>query len=394
MHTGEDAAFALRRWKTGLFALGALLALAALIIRGFIGLDTIDAGISFLVYAGVGGLIVVRRDGHTTGWLLVLLGLTLVFVNGVSYAPGTSPSVVAWVGSWGWSAVFAVFALLTLTFPSGHLPEGPGMWARLGRAAAWTLPLLVMANASTDTLGGPEIGQGSTNPFGFLPGELSTPVLLGVVVILIGGAVSLVVKRRRADGAERAQLTWVVFAFVILATVIVLTFIVILVSVAVGVGDPEGDSVWIVAYVTMIFFPLSFGVAVFRYRLYDIDRIVSRTVSYGLVAGLLALVFYGVALLASLFPTDSDLVIAASTLAVAALFNPLRKRIQARVDRRFNRSRYDMVRVIDQFSGSLRDQVDPDQVIDGWASVVTETMQPSELGVWIRARASTESAAS
>jgi hypothetical protein len=186
----------------------------------------------------------------------------------------------------------------------------------------------------------------------------------------------------------------VVFAFVILATVIVLTFLVILVSVAVGAGDPEGDSVWIVAYVTMIFFPLSFGVAVFRYRLYDIDRIVSRTVSYGLVAGLLALVFYGVALLASLFPTDSDLVIAASTLAVAALFNPLRKRIQARVDRRFNRSRSDMVRVIDQFSGSLRDQVDPDQVIDGWAGVVNETMQPSELGVWIRARASKESAAS
>jgi hypothetical protein len=393
VHTGEEAAIAVRRWKSGLFALLALLALAVLIIRGFIGLDTIDATISFLVYAGVGGLIIVRRDGHTTGWLLVLLGLTLVFVNGISYAPDVSPSVVTWVGSWGWSAVFAVFALLTLTFPSGHLPEGPGLWARLGRAAAWALPVLVVVNASTETLGGPEIGEGTTNPFGFLPGWLSTPMLMSIVVVLIGGAVSLVVKRRRAVGAERAQLTWVVFAFVILATVIVLTFVVIFVSAAVGAGDP-GDSVWIVAYVTMIVFPLSFGVAVFRYRLYDIDRIVSRTVSYGLVAGLLALVFFGVALLASLFPTDSDLVIAAATLSAAALFNPLRKRIQARVDRRFNRSRYDMVRVIDSFSGSLRDQVDPDQVIAGWAGVVTETMQPSEIGVWIRARASKKSAAS
>ena len=133
--------------------------------------------------------------------------------------------------------------------------------------------------------------------------------------------------------------------------------------------------------------PILMTVAIVRHGLFDIDRIVSRTVSYGLVVGLLALVFLGVTLLASLFPTDSDLVIAAATLAVAALFNPVRNRIQARVDRRFNRSRYNTVRVIDNFSGSLHDQVDPDQVIAGWAGVVAETMQPSELGVWIKARA-------
>lgn len=133
--------------------------------------------------------------------------------------------------------------------------------------------------------------------------------------------------------------------------------------------------------------PVSVAIAITRYRLYEIDRLVSRTVSYLLVVGLLAAVFFGVVTATStLLDTSSDLVVAASTLAVAALFNPVRKRVQIWVDRRFNGSRYDAQKVMDVFSGSLRDQVDPAGVIDGWIGVVSATMQPDTSAVWVRDR--------
>jgi len=131
--------------------------------------------------------------------------------------------------------------------------------------------------------------------------------------------------------------------------------------------------------------PIAIGLAVLRYRLYEIDRIISRTVSYAVVVGLLGLVFFGVVtLLTSLLPAESDLVVAGSTLAVAALFNPVRRRVHAWVDRRFNRSRYDAQKVMDDFAGSLRDRVDPDGVVEGWVGAVSETMQPTTVAVWVR----------
>jgi hypothetical protein len=125
------------------------------------------------------------------------------------------------------------------------------------------------------------------------------------------------------------------------------------------------------------------AVAILRYRLYEIDRIISRTVTYALVVGLLVLAVAGVAtLVGSRF--DDPIVVAATTLAVAAVFNPLRKRVQGLVDRRFNRSLFDSGRVMDDFAASLRERVDQIEVIDGWTGVVSQTMQPSTLGVWIR----------
>jgi hypothetical protein len=133
--------------------------------------------------------------------------------------------------------------------------------------------------------------------------------------------------------------------------------------------------------------PVSIAIAITRYRLYEIDRIVSRTISYLVVVGLLAAVFFGlVTAVSSLLQTQGDLAIAASTLAVAALFNPVRKRVQGWVDRRFNRSRYDAQRVMDRFAGSLQDRVDSDEVVRGWVGVVSETMQPASVAVWVRER--------
>jgi hypothetical protein len=357
--------------------------------------DASLAAFGFLIYAAIGVLIVIRRDGHPTGWLLILIGLAVLWADGLIGLPGVSPLFASWVSSWGWALVFCLFAVLTLTFPSGHLPAGSGVWARAGRAAVWVLPILLLATALTETLGGAESSTQTVNPIGFLPEWLGYVALLGIVAILLGGAVSLVIKRRRAVGAERAQYTWVVFAFVLLTTAVVLTFLYVFISIGVGAGDP-GDDAWGPAYVMMILFPLSFGVAVLRYRLYEIDRIVSRTVSYALVVGLLAGAFLGVvALMSSLLPEESsDLAVAGSTLVVAALFNPLRRRVQDWVDRRFNRRRYDAQRIMDGFAVSLRDRVDPEEVMKGWVGVVASTMQPDGIGMWVRAVEETPAASS
>ncbi|MGH8949070.1 MAG: hypothetical protein ACRDXF_09460, partial [Acidimicrobiia bacterium] len=159
----------------------------------------------------------------------------------------------------------------------------------------------------------------------------------------------------------------------------------IVVSVVFGDAPIAQTLTTLITMIITVGVPVSIAVAITRYRLYEIDRLVSRTVSYLLVVGLLAAVFIGAVTAAgSLLQTDSDLAIAASTLAVAALFNPLRRRVQVWVDRRFNRSRYDASKVMDGFSGSLRDEVDPDRVVEGWVGVVSATMQPASAGVWVR----------
>jgi len=136
---------------------------------------------------------------------------------------------------------------------------------------------------------------------------------------------------------------------------------------------------------TLASIPVAIAIAVLRYRLYDIDRLLSRTVSYTVVVGLLAALFFGtIGVLTSLLPAPDDITIAASTLGVFALFNPLRRRVQNAVDRRFNRSHHDSVRVMDHFSATLRDQLDADQVVDDWVGVVSETMQPVSVGLWLR----------
>lgn len=380
----RDSRRVMFRWP--IFVLLVLTGVVLLVAQVTVGerylADAVFAAIGVVVAAGIGGLIIGRRDGHPTGWLLLLIGLVVAYADGFAYLPGVSPTFAIWVGSWAWTAVFALFAVLTITFPSGRLPTGRR--AKLARLAVPALPILVAITALTETLGGPESSTSTVNPIGFLPDWLNYPALLTVVAIFLGGALSLVAKRRRTTGIERAQLTWVVFALVLLVATVALTFLVIFISIGVGAGDP-GDVVWGPAYLVMVLFPGSFGVAVLRYRLYEIDRIVSRTVSYAVVAGLLATVFFGVVtLLSSLLPAESDLAIAGSTLAVAALFNPVRRQVQGSVDRRFNRSHHDAQRVMDSFAGSLRDEVDTDQIIEGWTDVVAATMQPEALGIWVR----------
>ena len=331
-------------------------------------------------YGGVAGIVIFRRDGHLVGWLLLALGVTMLSVSRLEGLPGLPRSFDVLVSSVGWPLLFALFAMLTLTFPAGHLPVGNGRWARLGRTAGrWLLPVLVLVTLFSH---GPMVE--GPNPVGLLPGWVWYPAWAGVLLILVGGSVSLVVRRRKSAGVERAQLGWVALPLAFLAMAILFAAVWVLSAAITGAEDP-GDGVWTIAYVVMLIFPIAFGIAVLRYRLYEIDRIISRTLTYGMVSAVLVAVYLGaVFILGNLAPLEGELAVAASTLLAAALFNPLRRTIQNSVDRRFNRSRFDTERTMEVLSRRLSNQVDLSELDRELRRVAGQTMQPDSVSVWVR----------
>ncbi|HJW36650.1 MAG TPA: hypothetical protein VJ769_08425, partial [Actinomycetes bacterium] len=196
---------------------------------------------------------------------------------------------------------------------------------------------------------------------------------------LMAGAGSLLSRFRRARGLERLQLRWLAVGAALAAAALLVALTALVVE--------EGDSVVLQAAVgiCLALLPLATGAAILRYRLYDLDRIISRTLAYGLLTVLLGLGYAGVVLgLGRLLGRDSSLVVAAATLAVAALFQPLRRRVQDLVDRRFNRRRYDAARTLERFAVRLRDQVDLDALESELLAVVDQTMQPTQASLWLR----------
>jgi hypothetical protein len=220
-----------------------------------------------------------------------------------------------------------------------------------------------------------------TNPLGLrdlqLPIKITRAAVGVTVIAVVIGALSLVVRFRRARGTERQQLRWVALAAL-------LASLAILVALAGMVTRNADMRNWAIG-VSFAVLPPAIGAAVLRYRLYDLDRIVSRTLAYGLLTVLLGLGYAAVVLgLGRLLPQDSNLAVAAATLAVAALFQPARRRVQRLVDRRFNRRRYDAARTIAAFSGRLRDQVDLNTLTTELLSAVDHTMQPTRASLWLR----------
>jgi hypothetical protein len=275
-----------------------------------------------------------------------------------------------------WLLQYALALLLPLWFPTGR-PVSP-RWAWVGRVGTGAIVIFLALWLVQDIPGNPIAISGVENPEESALGSVLLSVLLACVTAAVA---SLVVRYRRADDEERHQLKWLIWSVGSFALIGLLGL-----NALDTVGNPLPEAldaiIWALLWAGI---PVSVGAAIFKYRLYEIDRIVSRTVSYTVVVVLLAAVYVGgVTGLTSLLPDQSRLVVAATTLAVAALFNPVRRMVQDLVDRRFNRSRYDTQRVMDRFAGSLRDQVDSDEVVEGWVGVVSETMQPVSVSVWLR----------
>jgi hypothetical protein len=339
--------------------------------------------------ATVGALLGSRRPAHPVGWLLLGLGL-LVVVNvivsgyvgyGVVARPGALPAAGYLAGiSNGvqvlWLACGGFVLLLT---PTGSLPSPRWRWwARVAVAAPVLLVLLFAVDPQPMLPEHPTVGNplALPVPIGLLLAVAAVDAVI-VLATLVAAAGSLVVRFRRARGTERQQLRWLAFAAALAA-------VALLVAVAAGVMAKDG--VVLAALGTCVaLLPLATGAAILRYRLYDLDRIISRTLAYGLLTVLLGLGYAGVVLgLGQFLGRESSLVVAAATLAVAAAFQPARRGIQAVVDRRFNRRRYDAAQTIQAFSARLRQQVDLDTLTAELLAVVEQTIQPTSVSLWLR----------
>src|SRR5829696_6647530 len=362
-------------------------------------LDTAVGPIVAMVSAAtVGAVLASRRPRHPVGWLLLAFALSLI-INGVAgeYAPyglqvrpGVLPAA-AWVAMY--YPATALVGLLLLGFvllltPTGSPPSPRWRWWAWLTAGVLAVLLVAMPLAPRPP---EERYQGVDSPLDLRPfeGTLLLAYWAALAVAVLGflvGAGSLVVRFRRARGVERQQLRWVVLAAALTGVGMLVSLVLVAAGNQVLVGWVSGAC--------MALLPLATGAAILRYRLYDLDRIISRTVAYGLLTLLLGGGYAAVVLgLGQLLGQDSSLVVAAATLAVAAVFQPARRRIQVAVDRRFNRRRHDASRMIAAFNDRLRDEVDLEALTGELLAVAEQTMQPTQMSLWLRPQPPTGAAA-
>jgi len=347
--------------------------------------DEISARLAFAAFGVVGALIVARQPQNVIGWLCCAIGVgTSIFQVLEDYGmyallrhqPGGV--ALALLGLLPWPALISLMVVfLPMLFPNGRLVSP--RW----RPVAWTAAVASVAACVPPVLRpGPLFGQPSfpDNPIAIEAAAATIELAefvgfasIGLLALL--AAASMVVRFRRTTGVERQQLKWFSYAVVQLAVLIGITSVFAISDRLPGVLF--GLSIALV--------PAAIGIAILRYRLYDIDRLINRTLVYGLLTALLGGGYAAVVLgLGQLLSRDSPLVVAGATLAVAALFQPARRRIQQAVDRRFNRRKYDAAKTIEAFSARLRDEIDLDTLSAELLAVVDETVQPTTASLWLR----------
>ena len=352
--------------------------------------------VTFLAFPIVGALIASRHPKNPVGWICLAVGLFWMLIFLGDSIPGSGPYPVTidaltqaiWIPPVGLLGIY-----LILLFPDGKLPS------RRWRPLAWLSGVvMVLASLGITFSPGPLEGHpGVRNPFGLeeAPPWVATAgiaILLLLPLCMIASALSLVMRYRRSGGEEREQIKWIAFA----ASVVGLLYLITMVSSLTysGPWGAAGTPLWLgllqqAALVSFTAVPIAVGFAVLKYRLYDIDLLINRTLVYGsLTATLIALYFGSVVLLQGALPSltgqESQFAVVASTLAIAALFNPLRRRLQGLVDRRFYRRKYDARKTLEAFSAKLRDETDLDALSDDLVGVIRETMQPAHVSLWLR----------
>ena len=347
----------------------------------------------------VGTILVTRLPANRIGWLLLVGGLLFAVSGGVSgladfglnVHPGSVPGAVwlAWLSGWILLPFVVVAIYLALLFPTGRLLSP--RWRSVAVAGAVAMVVNSVQSAFT------AFTPGTYPPAVQNPLEIRGPIadllaVVGTVASTVGTLVmflalaSLVVRYRRAIGVERQQLKWLAAVVAIAGPALAIA---ILSSGATSgiIADVSNAAFWI-ALITLALLPVAIGVAVLRYRLYEIDRLISRTIAYGVLTAIVGSLFIGFTLVfqAVLAPVtqSNELAVAGSTLLAAALFQPLRRRVQRLVDRRFNRARYDAERTVATFAARLRDEVDLEQFRAEVLAIVAQTVEPSSVSLWLR----------
>jgi hypothetical protein len=352
-------------------------------------------------YSIIGAIVASRLPRHPIGWLCCAIG----FMGAVEHLCGEYAAyallahpealpggkVMLWLSLWVWILMFGFIVYLLLLFPNGRLPSSrwrPFAWLSAALTLMAVILIAISPDAVLDTLGSSDNGRISLlNPLGVegLP-NLYRPVQTLVLTMGLAAAASVVVGRRGASGVERQQIKWLLYAGAIFFVGNVLKN---------TVFSPLGDVSWglwvgyLLVGVGGLGGPIAIGIAILRYRLYEIDTLINRTLVYGaLTAILAALYFGGIVVLQRVFVAftgeQSTLAVVASTLVIAALFNPLRRRVQAFVDQRFYRRKYVAAKTLEAFSAKLRDETNLDALSDDLVGVVRETMQPAHVSLWLR----------
>jgi hypothetical protein len=343
----------------------------------------------------IGAIIAARLPANPLGWLFCVAAAIAAVVHlSAEYAiyaqvaqPNSLPAgeALAWLTSWLWIMFVGCIALSLLLFPNGRLPSSGWRWL------VWLIVLLTIAGALWQAFSpGVIVSLGSIrNPLGIegLP-SAEKPVQTIMFALLFAASVpTLVLRLRRARGIERLQIKWPVYTAVMAASGSVLTYII---SDAIGSRWLEWAG-FVILMTALVSFPISIGIAIVRYRLYEIDLLINRTLVYGSLTALLAAIYYaGVTATQTIFRAltgqeeQTQLAIVVSTLVIAALFNPLRRRIQSFIDRRFYRRKYDARKTLEAFSAKLRDETDLEALNDDLVGVVEETMQPAHVSLWLR----------
>jgi MFS family permease len=378
-----------------IFAAAVGVGTALMVVNGEFQQDPAGHGsllLAFTAFMVVGAVVVAQRPGNRVGWVFSAIGLLAgTGVLAWQYAEyayttrgGSLPGAIlcAWYTSWWWYPVINLASVFTLlVFPTGQLLSA--RWRPVALLLAATTLAVIVMSALQPTLG-PVGGAEIRNPIGLaaIPDPDATTlggVLVGLFVVCTGAAaLSLVLRYRRSQGVERQQLKWFTYGGALLFLGLVVEDLL-----------PDFPGSGLLFGVAVALLPVAAGIAILRYRLYDIDRLINRTLVYGLLTALLAAVYAGAVLvLGQVFGgvgrDPPSWAVAGATLAVAALFQPARRRIQAVVDRRFNRRKYDTARTVEAFSARLRDQVDLDTLSAELLAVVDQTMQPSQAWLWLR----------
>jgi hypothetical protein len=346
----------------------------------------------------LGALILSRQPRNLVGWLLMVPGALSVlswpaesFLHSLakSQPPASLPLLLAaWFTTWEWVMLIFPLLLIPLVFPTGRPPSPRWRWVF---RASIGLGLFFILFVTFSRILRPleNVDWEIVNPIGFIPESMfdviEIPWILALGSLTLACVASLFVRFRRASLVEREQIKWLLYACGLFVVVFVPGFI---------ISDMEGTvfDVWgLLLSLSILTLPVSITIAILRYRLWDIDVIIRRTLVYGLLTTMLALVYFGgVVIFQQIFNRvsgeagQSPLAIVLSTLAIAALFTPLRRRIQHSIDRRFFRRKYNTELVLQAFAASLRDEVDLEQLNGHLVNVVAETMQPSSVSLWLR----------